>query len=139
MAVPVCPFCNHLLSRSQVGALYNSLRVSRSGGGRRPTGNRRKPRAYEAMPIIMELLRGSADSPLRTSAIHEHVHDRLSAGRGYEDKPMATGWGLKYLQHEGLVLNIRHGYWVITEKGLTKPMTEEVGMEITAKIERKKG
>ena len=52
---------------------------------------------------------------------------------------MATGWGLKYLQHEGLALNVRHGYWGITEKGLVEPMTEEIGMQITVKIERKKG
>ena len=86
------------------------------------------------MPIIMDFLKMSARGPVKKRDILERVRHELE-NRGYEEKPMATGWGLTYLQRKGYVENVRRGYWAPTPMGLEKPMTEEIGMKITAEIE----
>ena len=133
--LPACPHCKHSLSSSEIAALYSLLRTHKKGGRpRKPTGNRSKPRAYEAMPIIMQVLKSSPQDCFRTSEIKARTRVEL-ADRGYTDKPMATGWGLNYLQQKGFAENVKRGFWQVTDKGLSDPMTEEIGMQITADIE----
>jgi hypothetical protein len=123
-----CPYCGHELSESDI---VNILR---------PTGlvpkrqrSRRKPRAYEAMPIILKLL-GESPYPISTPELRRSVQDALSQ-RGFEPKPLAISFGLTYLKAEGLVQQPTYGMWRITLAGKNTAMDEGAAEKLTNRLE----
>jgi hypothetical protein len=95
---------------------------------------RTTPRAYELMPEILQILKAETQSGLKKKDIVSRLKPFID-GRGYRERPHATGFGLKYLFNEGYLSRPKRGFWAITESGSTASVDEDWGRAVTDKYE----
>jgi hypothetical protein len=130
---PRCPHCFHALSLEDVDLILDDI-----GQTRRPGTKREKPRAYEAMPIIVAILKEEFPRSLSTHDLRDRVQEILSE-RGFKQKPLAISFALTYLKNDGLVDQPRYAKWRLTRRGYETPMDENVARTISTSNEQKYG